>query len=462
MPIQTVFAPPRLALARSAQEPPLATFVTALSFAAEIETIAETSGIFPQVGWIDPDTGTRWLGLGEADGIFTDRARPIAELPDLCARRLAAIQAPPQARGLLRYFGGIAFDPADEPHADWRSGHRARFVLPRILLRKNAGDGPVMVAVTLSPDPTADGEELYGRFRGIVGEALDPPARSRDAAGVPSLTPIPFAGAPERWERAVRRALDAIEGGALRKVVLSRDFRFESGEPIPPWGLLRRIRGGAARRFAFCFRFGPGEAFVGATPERLVSLAGGAIACDCLAGTGRRGRDPREDEERARSLIASEKDQREHRFVRDGILESLRPVARWLEADARPGILALPKLQHLWTPVRGWTKDGVTIGELITRLHPTPAVGGSPARAALPLIRELEERPRGWYAGPIGWIGRDDADFAVGIRAAYVRGKRLTVIGGAGIVRGSDPGAEWDETARKVASFLSLFTEAAP
>jgi menaquinone-specific isochorismate synthase len=78
------------------------------------------------------------------------------------------------------------------------------------------------------------------------------------------------------------------------------------------------------------------------------------------------------------------------------------------------------------------------------------------------MIRRLEGRPRGWYAGPVGWIGLDEADFAVGIRAGIVRGRTLRAFAGAGIVSGSDPKAEWDETARKAASFLNLFTEAPP
>jgi menaquinone-specific isochorismate synthase len=59
----------------------------------------------------------------------------------------------------------------------------------------------------------------------------------------------------------------------------------------------------------------------------------------------------------------------------------------------------------------------------------------------------------------VGWIGQDAADFSVAIRSGIVRGNRMTAFGGAGIVRGSDPVAEWDETARKAASFIQLFAE---
>jgi menaquinone-specific isochorismate synthase len=103
----------------------------------------------------------------------------------------------------------------------------------------------------------------------------------------------------------------------------------------------------------------------------------------------------------------------------------------------------------------------VGLSELIGGLHPTPAVGGSPRLRAMDLINELEGRSRGWYAGLVGWVGHDAADFAVAIRSGIVRGNRMTAFGGAGIVRGSDPHAEWDETARKAASFIHLFAERA-
>ena len=106
-------------------------------------------------------------------------------------------------------------------------------------------------------------------------------------------------------------------------------------------------------------------------------------------------------------------------------------------------------------------RDFIKVGALVASLHPTAAVGGSPRHRAMDLIRDLEGRPRGWYAGLVGWIGTDASDFAVAIRSGIVRGRRMTAFGGAGIVRGSDPAAEWDETARKAASFIHLFAERA-
>ena len=170
---------------------------------------------------------------------------------------------------------------------------------------------------------------------------------------------------------------------------------------------------------------------------------------------------PEAEARNAAALLASEKDGREHRIVLDEILAAVAPHVRALESPAEPRILALAEVLHLWSPIRAQLREGVGLRELVGALHPTAAVGGSPRLLAMDLIHALEQRPRGWYAGLVGWIGADEADFAVAIRSGVVRGSRMTAFGGAGIVRGSDPVAEWDETARKAASFINLFAERA-
>jgi menaquinone-specific isochorismate synthase len=119
--------------------------------------------------------------------------------------------------------------------------------------------------------------------------------------------------------------------------------------------------------------------------------------------------------------------------------------------------LKLDHVQHMVTRFRGSLKEDVGDDALLTALHPTPAVGGYPVDGALDRIFRLEPHDRGWYAGPVGWIGADKAGFAVAIRSGLVENDRLTVFAGAGIVKGSDPDREWVETGHKMASLLSLF-----
>jgi menaquinone-specific isochorismate synthase len=87
---------------------------------------------------------------------------------------------------------------------------------------------------------------------------------------------------------------------------------------------------------------------------------------------------------------------------------------------------------------------------MLERLHPTPAVGGSPADVAVPLIAQLEAFPRGLYGGALGWIdSHGGGEFVVGLRSALVDGSRARMYAGAGIVAGSSPEREFAETELK-------------
>ena len=93
--------------------------------------------------------------------------------------------------------------------------------------------------------------------------------------------------------------------------------------------------------------------------------------------------------------------------------------------------------------------------ELAERLHPTPAAGGLPRQAALPLIRSYEGFDRGWYAGPVGWVdARGEGEFAVAIRSALLRGNEAVLYAGCGIVAGSEPEREYEESCLKMRPML--------
>jgi salicylate biosynthesis isochorismate synthase len=95
-------------------------------------------------------------------------------------------------------------------------------------------------------------------------------------------------------------------------------------------------------------------------------------------------------------------------------------------------------------------RPGHSILDLVERLHPTPAVGGSPRHASLEFIREKENLDRGWYAGPIGWVGQNGGEFAVALRSALITDSRATLFAGCGIVADSDPDLELAESRLKL------------
>ena len=140
-------------------------------------------------------------------------------------------------------------------------------------------------------------------------------------------------------------------------------------------------------------------------------------------------------------------------MVRD-IAARLSPFCAALRVPERPGLRSLRQVLHLVTAIDGELRDRAHVLDLVAALHPTPAVGGVPTAEAVRWIVEHEEE-RGWYAGPVGWFDRGgDGEFAVAIRSGLLDGARAHVYAGAGIVRGSDPSDEYQETAVKQLALL--------
>jgi menaquinone-specific isochorismate synthase len=253
------------------------------------------------------------------------------------------------------------------------------------------------------------------------------------------------------WSRAVDWALDRIRTGGVEKLVLARSRTVRAPRGWDTVRAFTSLREAYPACFRFLYRDGSGGAFLGASPERLVSLRGGRVRADAVAGTARLGAP--NGGEAARALLDDPKERREHEVVAREIVAALRAVCPDASAPPEPALLPLRGLAHLRTPVVATAAPGTHVLDLVSRLHPTPAVAGTPRDEALKLIRVIEPRGRGWYAGPIGWMTpAGEGDFAVGIRSAFVRDGSALLYAGAGIVAGSQPEREWDECEAKLGS----------
>ena len=265
---------------------------------------------------------------------------------------------------------------------------------------------------------------------------------------VEPITPI------ETYKKAVLAARDAVRSGAITKAVIAREIRVTSSIPIDVHAVLLRLRATFARSYRYSI-----NGFIGASPELLVEIKGDRIRSHPLAGTTPRTGDPKTDDELARKLIASMKDQVEHRVVIDVIHEMLLPWCSYLDWEPEPSVLQVANVQHLGTLIEGHLSAvRPSVMEIVRTLSPTPALGGHPRDAALTLIAEVEELDRGPYGGAVGWVdGSGNGTWAVAIRCAELSDDRLTarLIAGGGIVAASDPDAELAETQAKFQAMLS-------
>ncbi|HEV7950628.1 MAG TPA: chorismate-binding protein, partial [Glaciihabitans sp.] len=201
------------------------------------------------------------------------------------------------------------------------------------------------------------------------------------------------------------------------------------------------------------------DGLIGSSPETLITANHGTVTARVLAGSTARGGDALEDQEAAVALATSTKDQDEHQYALQSLLTSLKPHSRNVTTSELPFTLKLPNLWHLASDIEGTLTHGATSLDLIAALHPTAAVAGTPTRAALSLITELEPFDRGRYAGPVGWVGADgDGEWAVALRCAEVStDNTITAYAGAGIVADSDPDMELAETKMKFRPIVEVF-----
>lgn len=250
------------------------------------------------------------------------------------------------------------------------------------------------------------------------------------------------------WLGQVDSALQSIRERHLEKVVLARKIELRCPSPIDPIALCRAIE--APGQTVFFLQKAPSSAFLGASPERLYKRTNRRIECDALAGT--RAKD------RADELLQSEKDIREFHLVKDRILESLSPLCEKKPAASADGLKFTPTLCHLYASIEGHLKDGVRDDDILDALHPTPAVGGWPKDRAVAFLSSRELFARGLYAAPIGWRHADEAEFAVGIRSCLVRNSEAHLYAGTGIVHGSDPELEWEESQQKLSIWNPYFS----
>lgn len=334
-----------------------------------------------------------------------------------------------------------------------------RVFVPRWQVSRQ-GDGSTAVAnLLITPDLPLDFIaakvwKAHGKFRSFNYAATEHPERP---SAPKQIEEIGGAGA---YQQSVAAGLAGIARGDYGKIVLARALRLTTAEPFHPLGVLNHLRQRYATCYAFSVANGRGQSFIGASPERLVRVASGRMHTEALAGSAPRGKSASEDAALARALLQSDKDLREHRLVIGSIERRVADLGVKLEHAAQPRLLPLANVQHLHTPISAALPDGVHILDLVARLHPTPAVGGTPREPAVAAIPRLEPFARGLYAGTCGWVDhRGGGEFFVGLRSALVDGCTATAYAGAGIVAGSDPQQEFAETELKFKALIEALTE---
>jgi len=413
--------------------------------------------------WEQPAQGIALAGVGAAATFAPRGDTRFSSADDLASSLLADAIIDDPSEGAVgagpMVVGGFAFEDEGPRSGHWRGFPAALLFVPRMQVATTPDDCWLTVNMLVSPGDVPEAEPT------ALDLGPEPPITVRDSDGSPRSSagrlgytqPL----SPDDWRTLVGNAVATIRDGLLEKVVIAREVHARAARDIDVVVTLRHLR--ASHPDCYVFGIWRGDAaFVGATPERLVRVDGSQVRASTLAGSIGRGATEKEDQALAAELLASEKDRAEHEVVRRTMLEALEESCDDVTSEEAPSILTLPQVHHLHTAVRARLRPGYTVLELVGRLHPTPAVGGSPREAALRFLREHERLDRGWYAAPIGWVQRDAAEFAVALRSALIRGPHASLYAGCGIVADSDPDHEFAESELKLVSMKLALAAAVP
>ena len=407
--------------------------------------------------WSEPREALAFAAAGavytfehSGPGRFSETDR---ELNDVL--RDAIIDGVPDQRGAGPIVvGGFAFD-ADGPRSEtWEGFGSSRLFLPTALV--TSGNGESWLTLNLLVDVNGETSMSTRSLAQIADRLADGSPTGFDTVPDPTGRMI-FSGDDSSYASVVSQAISAIRSGEFDKVVLARSVNAQSESDIDAFAVIRSLR--AVHTGAFVFGIWSNDkVFAGASPELLVQQDRGEVRASSLAGTIERGQTADHDTSLARQLEASAKDRAEHAAVRDALFAALTESCDNVVAPETPVILSLSNVHHLHTPLKATLRDGKSLLDLVETLHPTPAVGGTPRAAALEFIKQNEELDRGWYAAPVGWIGRSSGEFAVALRSALIHGEQATLYAGCGIVMDSDPEMEVEESNLKLHAMKSALT----
>jgi isochorismate synthase len=410
-----------------------------------------------------PADGFSLVGVGRAWEIAAageDRFHAARQAWD--ALRGSAVEHPPSVRAWGTgpvLAGGFAFAPEGSSGREWGAFGASSLVLPRVTALFARHKLWLTLSVVVNPGPTAEAgaeagiAEGLAMLAGIDGLTASPTAAGADDHAPGSVTKQELVPASE-WMALVEAAARAVREGELTKVVMARAISATAHE-FDPTVTLRRLM----ESYPTCTTFAVVRGdrwFLGATPERLARVEDGSVTAMALAGSAPRGATEDQDRRLGEALLASRKDRIEHAVVVDMLREALEELCEPVSVAAAPSLFRVSNVQHLHTPISGRLRPGRTILDLAGRLHPTPAVGGVPRKAALEWLSRHERLDRGWYAGAVGWVDRwGGGDFAVAIRSALLWDGQALLFGGCGIVADSDPEAEYAESRLKLRPMLS-------
>ena len=377
--------------------------------------------------------------------------------------------APGAAEGLPRFSGGAVgylsydavrwFERVPDCAPDTLGLPEAAFLLcDQVVLYDHVASRLMVVAHAESESPHHPSRRAAEAAIAQVVARLDRPLPREDGAsgGTGASGDDPLAGyesafGQAAFEEAVVTAKEQIAAGDIFQVVPSRRVhRRTSASALAIYRALRRIN---PSPYMFYLELPDGLRLIGSSPEVLVRLEGDLVETRPLAGTRPRGATPAEDAALARELLADPKERAEHVMLVDLARNDLGRVCAYGTVHT-PVLMEIERyshVMHIVSSVQGTLAEGCDATDVLRACFPAGTVSGAPKVRAMEIIDALEPERRGPYAGAVGYLSYSgNMDTCITIRTLVMRGDRVYLQAGAGIVADSDPRREFNEVTSKL------------
>ena len=385
--------------------------------------------------------------------------------------------------GLPRFVGGLVgylgydvirfFEPKlDVPGSpDFRPAGaknlpEALYLLTDTLVAFDHARGRLLIIANahLNGDPEAAYYDAIERIDRIAEELAEPlPSLVTRHSSSPTTLSSNFT--QSGFEEIVRAAKEHIAAGDIFQVVLAQ--RLSRRTSAPPFDIYRALRRLNPSPYMFFFDFGTIDDqpyhVIGASPEMLVRLEGRTATVRPIAGTRRRGSTPTEDAALEQELLADPKERAEHVMLVDLGRNDVGRVAEIgsVEVTELMAVERYSHVMHIVSNVRGRLREGCDAYDAFRATFPQGTVSGAPKIRAMEIIDELEPVRRGVYAGAVGYFSyTGNTDTAIALRTILVKGGRVYIQAGGGVVADSDPGAEYEESVNKARAMVRALSAA--
>lgn len=350
-------------------------------------------------------------------------------------------------------FGGMKFT-VEHSDNDWKDFDDSDWFIPELIYFEENGES-YFVYNTLASPKILNGNTIV-KFENVLRKflLLSEEEKKKELRVLKKTGNEPKD--KKKWKNQVNQVLEKIDDGEIEKIVLSRKVELIFTADVSIQAILKNLVDNYPECTLFVYHKGK-SSFIGASPEILAKFNGEVMQLEILAGSTLRGNNESDDIKLEHELLNNNKDLSEHNIVLDYLKNCLNKAVDLIEIS-QPMIKKLKNIQHIRSTIKLNLNESISSIGIIGKIHPTPSVCGLPGDTALDLIEKFESHQRGLYAGLIGWFNfYDEGELVLAIRSALITGNKMIAYAGCGIIKGSNPDAEFKETELKLKPFLSIF-----